>query len=192
MAYISSIFQSTHPRGVRPDDHGANQDYRYFNPRTHVGCDSDHRSANTTFSISIHAPTWGATSVARLLLQICRISIHAPTWGATVRREQNIFNKYISIHAPTWGATPVYRKYIVPLKFQSTHPRGVRPQKFQMFQLKNHFNPRTHVGCDIKKIFKLLIILFQSTHPRGVRPSGMEQVPDDLIFQSTHPRGVRH
>ena len=35
--------------------------------------------------ISIHAPTWGATSVADCHACVAaRISIHAPTWGATL------------------------------------------------------------------------------------------------------------
>ena len=33
--------------------------------------------------ISIHAPTWGATSASRKESIYCLISIHAPTWGAT-------------------------------------------------------------------------------------------------------------
>ena len=32
-----------------------------FNPRTHVGCDSQRPQRTTRGTISIHAPTWGAT-----------------------------------------------------------------------------------------------------------------------------------
>ena len=35
---------------------------RYFNPRTHVGCDSISSYPYTPWIISIHAPMWGATS----------------------------------------------------------------------------------------------------------------------------------
>ena len=35
----------------------------------------------------------------------------------------------ISIHAPTWGATLAQREALTKLLFQSTHPRGVRPDK---------------------------------------------------------------
>ena len=33
------------------------------------------------------------------------VSIHAPTWGATVRKSNAEAAGTVSIHAPTWGAT---------------------------------------------------------------------------------------
>ena len=81
---MSKAFQSTHPRGVRlflfryPSDGGD------FNPRTHVGCDSAVQSNIPAKSrISIHAPTWGATTTKPIRSAYLAISIHAPTWGAT-------------------------------------------------------------------------------------------------------------
>ena len=32
-----------------------------FNPRTHMGCDKEDSYCLAVFSVSIHAPTWGAT-----------------------------------------------------------------------------------------------------------------------------------
>ena len=80
------IFQSTHPRGVRPINVSLFQTYQNFNPRTHVGCDVKVSNSGLTNSISIHAPTWGATPRLEQLIK-CEymISIHAPTWGATVK-----------------------------------------------------------------------------------------------------------
>ena len=142
-----------------------------FNPRTHVGCDALHRAVRRVQGISIHAPTWGATwrrsrgtpswhfnprthVGCALLLRTnlpgleyfnprthvgcdvsgevgqsvkCAISIHAPTWGATLKENVGNTTFTISIHAPTWGAT---------LNFlRAAHN-------------EEHFNPRTHVGCD--------------------------------------------
>ena len=37
-------------------------------------------------------------------------------------------------------------------KFQSTHPRGVRPMADQKSFQPFHFNPRTRVGCDAKRM----------------------------------------
>ena len=37
--YRDFVFQSTHPRGVRLSCWLSNSSFRYFNPRTHVGCD---------------------------------------------------------------------------------------------------------------------------------------------------------
>ena len=84
---------------------------------------------NNSETISIHAPTWGATEDRRMLLlsnsdfnprshvgsdpdvmsnfiSVNYISIHAPTWGATdYWMNIKIDAEKISIHAPTWGAT---------------------------------------------------------------------------------------
>ena len=54
-------FQSTHPRGVRPRRSARLMPIKYFNPRTHVGCDQVFGERPHNFGISIHAPTWGAT-----------------------------------------------------------------------------------------------------------------------------------
>ena len=122
------IFQSTHPRGVRPAFFGVQVYGRYFNPRTHVGCDyRRHNGCRLQTQISIHAPTWGATHKARLHADSLCISIHAPTWGATVKSRHAVRKVLISIHAPTWGATP---------------------KSFRAIYYSDHFNPRTHVGCD--------------------------------------------
>ena len=122
--------------------------------------------------ISIHAPTWGATSERTRTILGGEISIHAPTWGATQRDQQAGYYRLISIHAPTWGATQVdWRRsphscisIHAPtwgatldhffdsawfVKFQSTHPRGVRPRlRACQPTAPSNFNPRTHVGCD--------------------------------------------
>ena len=36
--------------------------------------------------VSIHAPTWGATTARHIIGHRNTVSIHAPTWGATHRR----------------------------------------------------------------------------------------------------------
>ena len=120
-------FQSTHPRGVRQlweKPIGGKVD---FNPRTHVGCDITTTNTKITTAISIHAPTWGATSPKFLQQMDANISIHAPTWGATYKGQYLDYLIPISIHAPTWGATS--------------------PTELAML-LICYFNPRTHVGCD--------------------------------------------
>ena len=78
----------------------------------------------------------------------------------------------ISIHAPTWGATFLTRAVLTSL---------------------TNFNPRTHVGCDLRqRNWERDYFTFQSTHPRGVRPISLPKCFPPKIFQSTHPRGVRH
>ena len=192
-------FQSTHPRGVRPEERAQEAHHR---------------------RVSIHAPAWGATATPRQAVERTGVSIHAPAWGATVpfdtffaltrkfqsthprgvrrRRhghrshEEKRFNPrtrvgcdaghhqkavvpgLVSIHAPAWGATP-YSALMVgsTAAFQSTHPRGVRRGRHgRRFLPAARFNPRTRVGCDESRAeTDVLAGQFQSTHPRGVRPA---------------------
>ena len=143
------------------------------------------------------------------------VSIHAPTRGATNSQELIVFTRWfqsthprgvrhkalthqprtllVSIHAPTRGAT--------------TNCRTVH-------SCTRSFNPRTHAGCDFAALVKRVdgavsihaptrgatstllrksynIMMFQSTHPRGVRPRLRNGRIYSTQFQSTHPRGVR-
>ena len=121
-------FQSTHPRGVRPAScWPSNSSFRHFNPRTHVGCDDARTTALVlAHEISIHAPTWGATSSGASVSRGWIISIHAPTWGAT-----------------NWLTKTGKRLYFNP----RTHVGCDFPMEILMRSTID-FNPRTHVGCD--------------------------------------------
>ncbi len=122
--------------------------------------------------VSIHAPAWGATSVSDNERRPQPVSIHAPAWGATTtarlrQRPQRGFNPRTRVGCDVRPA------HYPPLeiRFQSTHPRGVR---------------RT-------LLFSLMAWeKFQSTHPRGVRHPDKRREDALIEFQSTHPRGVRH
>ena len=77
-----------------------------FNPRTHEGCDFfsiDAFKAGTT--VSIHAPTRGATPNDTIYYECEEVSIHAPTRGATESWNTRNSWGHVSIHAPTRGAT---------------------------------------------------------------------------------------
>ena len=59
--------------------------FRHFNPRTHMECDSRILSSNfDIYLISIHALTWSATTVQYARTD-AYISIHALTWSATAK-----------------------------------------------------------------------------------------------------------
>ena len=78
------------------------------------------------YSISIHAPTNGATKSPDDLALGLVISIHAPTNGATKEVIHALVACLISIHAPTNGAT-VYIVYThIAMGFQSTLRRTER------------------------------------------------------------------
>ena len=145
-----SLFQSTHPRGVR----------RVSNA-----------PSDAVLRVSIHAPAWGATwsRAGR-----CPARTFQSTHPRGVRRmiakrhrEKKLFQSthprgvrhgfdmdapvigQVSIHAPAWGATSSVKPLPCSVsRFQSTHPRGVRRRKV---------------------VARPVTPLFQSTHPRGVR-----------------------
>ena len=103
-----SLFQSTHPRGVRQTRGG-----RLWAPR---------RWFQSTHPRGVR-PASGASVKSRL-----PVSIHAPAWGATrhrrpaVRRHTSGFNPRTRV-----GCDLIYLASAVgAVRFQSTHPRGVR------------------------------------------------------------------
>ena len=79
------------------------------------------KKCHSIMTISIHAPTRGATQTLLAGKTYLAISIHAPTRGAT-QRTLDFLEKYaISIHAPTRGATFVPSKiWDEVFTFQST------------------------------------------------------------------------
>ena len=160
-----------------------------------MGCDFTLVIAPIVVWVSIHAPTWGATSpfVVALAHQPLfqsthphgvrlykgrvdlRIDLFQSTHPHGVRhynRSLSSVRCQVSIHAPTWGATAV------------EHTRIINDRRF---------NPRTHMGCDIAQSAQYRAAgLFQSTHPHGVRLSTWMVLDCPPRFQSTHPHGVRH
>ena len=83
---ITKVFQSTLPRGERPIQLLHPRHHQpSFNPRSNVGSDLIFFLVGLQFTqVSIHAPTWGATSDTPEGLSVQPVSIHAPTWGATL------------------------------------------------------------------------------------------------------------
>ena len=82
--------------------------------------------------------------------------------------------------------------WIITLRFQSTHPHGVRQQN-RMF-IKYQYYVSIHAptrGATLLFSNQDFQNLFQSTHPHGVRP-GLNCIAHFIRqFQSTHPHGVR-
>ena len=168
-------FQSTHPHGVRLAKRVFKVFTKSFNPRTHMGCDiivpptlfgklqfqSTHphgvrqpKALQTLCKqpVSIHAPTWGATSAQLNNLSKAKVSIHAPTWGATRQRHQENPLADVSIHAPTWGAIQILFT-IHWYSCVSIHAPtwGATFRGLVTSCVKSSFNPRTHMGCDAGK-----------------------------------------
>ena len=125
-----TMFQSTHPRGVRllptptAIDKGSG-----FNPRTHEGCDN---------------------ILTKLTFQIKKFQSTHPR-GVRQHKSQavRLTEKFQSTH-PRGVRHDMLLKNRQHLVFQATHPRGVRPNLNEGVGLLHGFNPRTHEGCDSK------------------------------------------
>ena len=80
------------------------------------------------------------------------------------------------------------------LKFQSTHPRGVRQPDYNGW-LDAHGVSIHAPAWGATRSRRTSVPsgqAFQSTHPRGVRRACTCRMISSCMFQSTHPRGVRH
>ena len=186
----------------------------YFNPRSHERSDFGSSTSTSMNTISIHAPTRGATyngSVANglsgisihaptrgatpgffLIAKFTYISIHAPTRGATFSLNEVLRCPDISIHAPTRGATVPASASHSSVVFQSTLPREERPGSFPAaVGLMLHFNPRSHERSDPVTLFCDYQGGFQSTLPREERPRFDAVCQVSASFQSTLPREER-
>ena len=130
----STVFQSTHPRGVRRNRHGGRViSSDNFNPRTHVGCDIFYLYLCFVNGISIHAPTWGATRRSRRSRQSGgnfnpRTHVGCDTSTPIHNSSCQNFNPRTHVGCDSLAAA---EERIASL-FQSTHPRGVRLLSHQM------------------------------------------------------------
>ncbi len=145
-----SVFQSTRPRGARPDTERMLSEFHGFNPRARGGRDK-HCGQNTA--------------------SFLRVSIHAPAGGATVTRRAHEYRYIVSIHAPAGGATVINRQYFRSDVRFNPRARGGRDNRLVHQQwLVFCFNPRARGGRDPRKCIKHCFNrLFQSTRPRGAR-----------------------
>ena len=108
----------------------------HFNPRTHVGCDPEltpHHGGIYQFQ-STHPR--GVRRILRpILARSTPISIHAPTWGATSHKSlSHKKSPYFNPRTHVGCDLVVYLFSSCANTFQSTHPRGVR---LEMFLLDN-------------------------------------------------------
>ena len=165
----ATLFQSTHPHGVR-------------------------RSGTALFlclRVSIHAPTWGATGHDASLSFFYAFQSTHPHGVRRSSIPRFVIPEFVSIHAPTWGATQ-YRQRNQPSRgFNPRTHMGCDWSFTDLSAVRLGFNPRTHMGCDLTKCRVINPTLFQSTHPHGVRPLRTSFVSSSAMFQSTHPHGVR-
>ena len=121
----------------------------HFNPRSHERSDFEQWYVSNGFSISIHAPTRGATNMSVQIICIVLFQSTLPReerqwWGVVCTS-----TIYISIHAPTRGATMVgcclhfNHIYFNPRSHERSDPVGGRLTVNYLY-----FNPRSHERSD--------------------------------------------
>ena len=80
--------------------------------------------------VSIHAPAWGATSVARLIAPLPASFQFTRQHGARLSAALIAgISSSVSIHAPAWGATTRRRLWRGFFLFQFTRQHGARPTR---------------------------------------------------------------
>ena len=165
-----------------------------FNPRTHTGYDArtiTMMEVDICFNPRTHTGYDYALFINVVILQV---SIHAPTRGTTAD-EDICFSDYASFNPRThtgYDSKPGV-SYLNLVKFQSTHPHGVRllvPLK--KIRLCMSFNPRTHTGYDLAiRLNVYRLIGFNPRTHTGYDDNFVFLSCSCLSFQSTHPHGVR-
>ena len=143
------MFQSTRPRGARRFSTSCRSVETRFNPRAHAGRDKRIKSSAAVNSVSIHAPTRGATLFQ--IPQERRIIGFQSTRPRGARQD--------TTHQPgeqmpfqstrPRGARPHSKiKRHPSTAFQSTRPRGARLRLIIGNIYIRCFNPRAHAGRD--------------------------------------------
>ena len=126
--WANTGFQSTLPRGERPQCKVIGYTVSNFNPRSHEGSDCHtHKERQFSVPISIHAPTRGAT--LQIVIRQHRRCDFNP------RSHEGSDNAYD------------HTLFLITT-FQSTLPRGERRGMTSVVSNQKDFNPRSHEGSD--------------------------------------------
>ena len=137
-AIKQQVFQSTLPRGERQllaNSETLIEQFQSTLPRGERRVPD--RQRQFTFSISIHAPTRGATCPPDLCSHLQGISIHAPTRGATsMSLTQICIRSYFNPRSHEGSDATAAGTTIPSTVFQSTLPRGERREASASFSCR--------------------------------------------------------
>ena len=121
------LFQSTPPRGGRPLAHDdLTVTVGRFNPRPRVGGDSLNISSPHHYCSFNPRPRVGGDDLCFIEVKRVCVSIHAPAWGATLIRWHHPWHLLFQSTPPRGGRPNLSIIRMHSLKFQSTPPRGGR------------------------------------------------------------------
>ena len=97
----------------------------------------------------------------------------------------------VSIHASARDATRKKPRSASARKFQSTRPRGTRPDSPPVFADRVGFNPRVRAGRDLEDSSKSVSVTGFNPRVRAGRDPQLYGDRRAAKFQSTRPRGTR-
>ena len=169
----TQMFQSTHPRGVRP-------------------------STNATMtSVAAFQSTHPRGVRPKTRRRLSRRKWFQSTHPRGVRRRRagvHPAGRGVSIHAPAWGATQCFRSFARQHhRFQSTHPRGVRLavgiDDTLIFLVSIHAPAWGATAQAIRLELGHLVSIHAPAW--GATFNVYNALGYAWLFQSTHPRGVR-
>ena len=183
-----------------------------FNSRAHVGRDVKARLNAGDLTVSIHAPTWGATALIVAVDQFREFQFTRPRGArrdlCRNRRKNCRFNSRAHVGRdtpppPNWrnltfqftrprGARPSDDRSILrDIRFQFTRPRGARRNVHVPLAKLCCFNSRAHVGRDSRP-YEIEPGRAVSIHAPtwGATPRRLKS-PPPRRFQFTRPRGAR-
>ena len=186
------LFQFTHPGGVRLPCSLMSGMKRSFNSRTREGCDTN-RLVDVSRSLSFNSRTRegcdGEDVPPREAIYI--VSIHAPGRGATYAdiRAGGVCQGFNSRTREGCDARSSDTRARA-IKFQFTHPGGVRQVDNPSNSTETCFNSRTREGCDhCAYATSPSSLQFQFTHPGGVRPETLHRNTPMKSFNSRTREG---
>ena len=185
------MFQSTRPRGARRRPRSWSPRSTRFNPRAHVGRDSTDGASIRKETVSIHAPTWGATPILMSHIEAIKFQSTRPRGARRRTGDALVFRACFNPRAHVGrdrgrsagkdgggfqstrprGARLGHGWSVQEIVwFQSTRPRGARLSSWPPTRKPASFNPRAHVGRDNELSHdRFPLPRFQSTRPRGAR-----------------------
>ncbi len=188
-----SLFQSTPPRGGRRMTRFLPQAVSAgFNPRPHAGGDfAQLVTTSALLQFQSTPPRGGRRSAVCRSSRLRRFNPRPHAGGDTGLKVIGV-KPMVSIHAPTRGATRAAVREAIEIRFQSTPPRGGRPQDLRESGGLRCFNPRPHAGGDESNNKFEQCARDVSIHAptRGATWAPEPKAPK-AKFQSTPPRGGR-
>ncbi len=186
------MFQSTHPRRVRPCQYTGTCTFQRFNPRTHAGCDHPcgySYAIELCFNPRTHAGCDSACCCLSRWLHCFNPRTHA---GCDCIYRSSIWDKSCFNPRTHAGCDLMITSGLTPAScFNPRTHAGCDVSHFHPYRPMTCFNPRTQQGATQRN--QPMPLLFAVSIHAPTQGATKLPVPfvNPVEFQSTHPRRVR-